>query len=130
MNESELKLFLAKAAIIDKRNVDVATLKHWGEILGDITYLEANAALIETRRTMAPNEYLVPSHITRKVYAWRNQYANSHPRNPGTRGLTYVQELRTYLPPEYVEGALRDYYAARGIAYEHTARPQLSGGGE
>jgi hypothetical protein len=127
VNENELKLLLAKAAIIDKRNVDVATLKHWAEILGDISYLEANAALIETRRTMAPGEYLVPSHITRKVYGWRNQYANSHPENPGTQALVYVQELRTYLPSAYVESALRDYWAAKGIAYDQQARPQISG---
>jgi len=128
MNENELKLFLAKAAIIDKRNVDLATLKHWGEILGDITYHEANAALIATRRTMQPSEYLVPSHITRKVYAWRNQYANSHPNAPATQGLTFVQELGTYIPPDYVAGALQSYHAARGIRYDHNARPQISGG--
>lgn len=126
MNEQELKLFLAKAAIIDKRNVDLATLKHWGEILGDITYHEANAALIASRRTMQPNEYLVPSHITRKVYGWRNQYANSHPEKPGTKGLTYVQELGTYLAPDHVGPALERYHHERGITYDHHALPTPS----
>lgn len=128
MNENELKMFLARAAIIDKRNVDQATILHWGEILGDITYLEANAALVAVRRTMEPREYLVPSHITRKVYKWRSAYADAHPENPGTKGLTYVPELGTYYAPQDAGRALQSYYATRGITYTPNAVPTTSNG--
>lgn len=108
MNDKELQLFLAKAAIIDKRNVDRATILHWAEVLGDITYLEANAALIHVRRTIDPKVYLVPSHITRKVYAWRDEYARSHPANPGTQGLVYVRELGQYMTTQDAGRALAE----------------------
>lgn len=110
MTEQELKMFLAKAAIIDKRSIDQATLLHWGEILGDISYLEASAALIQARRTMKPGEYLVPSHITLPVYKWRDQHAMGHPQNPGTRGLVYVADLGQYLPPSEVPEALNRHH--------------------
>lgn len=124
MTEKELQMLLAKASIIDKRNVDRVTLLHWGEILGDITYLEANAALVQVRRTIDPKTYLVPSHITRIVYGWREEHAKANPDSPGTYGLVYVSELRKYLYPHEVDGALAAYQKSRGISQARTANKQ------
>lgn len=125
MTPEELKLFLAKAAVIDKRIVDPLTLQVWSEILGDISYLEADAALKSHRRG-SPGVYLEPGHITRKVYAWRNQHASANPNKPGTQGLVFVAEMGKYLAPEDVTQALEIYRVTRGT----TARPQLSGGSQ
>lgn len=96
MTSDELRKLLAKVAVFDNRRVDAATLLAWNEVLGDITYAEADSALIAARQTMRPETYLMPAHITRIVMERRDRF---HMRNDGRdrRSLTWSHNEGRYI---------------------------------
>lgn len=73
MLKSETAQLLGKAALIDNRTVDAATVEAWHEVIGHIDYDVALAALTIHRRTSS--DYLVPAHITANLRKAREQRA-------------------------------------------------------
>lgn len=59
LNEAE-KLLIEMSAI-DNRIVSDLAITAWAEVLGDMTYADARAALLEHRRTSS--EYVTPAHL-------------------------------------------------------------------
>lgn len=73
MLKSETAMLLAKAALIDNRNIDQATVEAWHEIISDIDYADALQAITNHRREST--EYLTPAHIVagaKKIRAERS----------------------------------------------------------
>lgn len=73
MNISETAKILAKAQLIDNRQVDPQTIKAWHEIVGHLDYRDAMTAL-NTHRAES-TDYLTPAHIiaqARKARRARN----------------------------------------------------------
>lgn len=61
MTREEVGHILTKAAMIDNRAVTPALIQAWHELIGDIDYADAMAALNYHRANST--EYLVPAHI-------------------------------------------------------------------
>lgn len=61
MTPDETKNLLAKAALIDNRTVDLATIAAWHEAIGHLEFHDAMKALTLHRQRSA--DYLMPSHI-------------------------------------------------------------------
>lgn len=73
MQKSEIAQLLAKAALLDNRKIDAATVEAWHEIIGHIDYPDALAALTIHRRTSS--DYLMPAHILGNLRAAREARA-------------------------------------------------------
>lgn len=67
MLKSETAKLLAKAALVDNRNIDRLTIEAWHEIVGHLDYHDAIEAL--TRHRATSTDYLVPAHIVQGVQA-------------------------------------------------------------
>lgn len=74
MTPDETKQVLAKAALVDNRTVDLATIRVWHEAIGHLDYRTALAALDRHRATST--EYLVPAHINEHAKLVRQQLAH------------------------------------------------------
>lgn len=61
MNTSELRLLVAKIAIIDNRKVDGLVLDEWFEDVGDLDFGLSIEAVKRHRRDST--EYLTPAHV-------------------------------------------------------------------
>ena len=73
MQKSEVAQLLAKAALIDNRRIDAATVEAWHEVIGHVPYDVALTALTIHRRTSS--EYLMPAHIIANLRKARDQQA-------------------------------------------------------
>lgn len=73
MNTQEVSLLLARIQVLDNRQVDELTIQAWEELLHDVTYEDAVAAVNDHFRTSP--EYLKPFHIVRqaRVFAQRRR---------------------------------------------------------
>ncbi len=65
MNREEIGHLLTKAAVIDNRTVTPVLIQSWHELLHDLDYTDAMAALAYHR--IHSTEYLVPAHIAAGV---------------------------------------------------------------
>lgn len=70
MNFEETSAIIAKAKHVDNRHVDAGMVLAWNEILGDLSYEDANRALIVFRRER-PGVYLEPGHLLEISATWR-----------------------------------------------------------
>jgi hypothetical protein len=59
---TEMGVLLAKVQLGDNRDVDELVLAYWHELIGDMTFEEANLALRRFRRER-PGVYLEPGHL-------------------------------------------------------------------
>jgi hypothetical protein len=96
MLKSEVAQLLAKAALIDNRKIDAATVETWHELIGHVDYDTAMAALTIHRRTSS--EYLLPSHIIANLRKAREKQTiaeakaraiTATPNHPPTNPNTY-----------------------------------------
>lgn len=79
MNRAEAAAIYAKASLIDHRRADdpqaaAAAVLAWHEILADLTFEDANRALIQFRREQ-PGVYLEPGHLVQISAPWRRDRA-------------------------------------------------------
>ncbi|WP_427017831.1 hypothetical protein ACQCSX_04250 [Pseudarthrobacter sp. P1] len=65
MTPDQTKQLLAKAALIDNRNIDLETIRAWHEIIGHLDYPTALTALTIHRQESA--DYLQPAHIITNI---------------------------------------------------------------
>lgn len=72
MNIAETGRVLAKAAAIDNRDVGQAAVLAWHEILAEVDYADALAA-VSRHRIEAPDVYLQPGHVRRLVRIIRDE---------------------------------------------------------
>lgn len=120
MNIEQTAAVLAKAAAIDNRGQSDAAILAWYEVIGDLDYQDAMAAVSEHRRSS--DEYLMPIHIRRIVAASK----------PTTADL--VAELRTRAECEHGVPGGKEMHPVGGEPLcpfcRHARRRQLGGGGE
>lgn len=64
MNIEQVSHVLAKAAAVDNRDVGRAAVLAWNEVIGDLDFEDALAAVTRHRRE-SPGVYLEPGHIRR-----------------------------------------------------------------
>lgn len=104
MLKSETAQLLGKAALIDNRKVDAATVEAWHEIIGHIDYQTAMAALT-IHRGSSP-DYLQPAHIIAKLAKARNQRALEAGRS---RALDPPRPSPRTKMPEWFREALANF---------------------
>lgn len=104
MLKSETAQLLGKAALIDNRKVDAATVEAWHEVIGHIDYGTALAALTIHRGTSA--DYLMPAHITANLGKARNQRAIAESRN---RALDPPRPSPRTKMPEWFRDAIANF---------------------
>lgn len=119
MLKSETATLLGKAALIDNRKVDAATVEAWHEVIGHIDYRTALAALT-IHRASSP-DYLQPAHIIANLAKARNQRALEASRNraldpPGP-------EPRTKMPAWFREALANFGKAPEERTKHHEAAP-------
>lgn len=79
MNREEAAAIYAKASLIDHRRSDdrqvvAATVLAWHEILADLTFEDANRALVIFRQEK-PGVYLEPGYLVQISAPWRRDRA-------------------------------------------------------
>lgn len=104
MLKSETAQLLGKAALIDNRKVDSATVEAWHEIIGHIDYPVALIALTIHRRTSA--DYLQPAHIVANLKRARDERATETNR---TRALNPPRPQPASKMPEWFRDKLASF---------------------
>jgi hypothetical protein len=61
VNIGETARILAKAQLVDNRQITELVIKEWHEVIGHLFYEDAYNAVTEHRRTST--EYLLPGHV-------------------------------------------------------------------
>jgi hypothetical protein len=102
--KSETAQLLGKAALIDNRKVDAATVEAWHEIIGHIDYRTALTSLTIHRASSA--EYLQPAHIIANLRKARDQRAIEASRN---RALDPPRPSPRTKMPEWFREALANF---------------------
>ena len=121
MLKSETAQLLGKAALIDNRKVDAATVEAWHEIIGHIDYQTALAALTIHRANSA--EYLQPAHIIANISKARNQRALEASRN---RALDPPRPSPRTKMPEWFREALANFGKTPDERNQEAARKAAS----
>ncbi|QWY79703.1 hypothetical protein PP637_gp75 [Arthrobacter phage Persistence] len=104
MLKSEVAQLLAKAALIDNRKIDAATVEAWHEVIGHVDYDVAMAALTIHRR--ASSEYLMPAHIIANLRKARDMRAVEASRQ---RALDPPKPQPRTKMPEWFREALANF---------------------
>lgn len=104
MLKSEVAQLLAKAALIDNRKVDAATVEAWHEVIGHVDYNVALLALTLHRRTSS--EYLMPAHIISNLRKARDQIAIESSRQ---RALDPPKPAPRTKMPEWFRDAIANF---------------------
>lgn len=89
MNIEQTSFVLAKAAAIDNRNQSDAAILAWHEIIGDLDYRDALAA-VTRHRIDSPDVYLQPGHVLRLAAQVRKE------RQDRERADEQQRELEAY----------------------------------
>jgi len=66
MLKSQTAELLAIAAAVDNRKPTPAMLSAWHDVVGDVEYEDARAALVSHRKN-SPGVYLEPGHIVKEI---------------------------------------------------------------
>lgn len=103
MEIRETGRILAKAAIIDNRNIDEMTIAAWHEIIGHLDYRDAITALDTHRREST--EYLQPAHIVAGARKAREAREAQQRRAIATN----PQPTHRAKPPAWFREFLNDY---------------------
>lgn len=77
MTRNEVTAVLARCASYDRRTVGAADVTAWLLVLGDLTYAECDAAVIDYYRSN--REWIMPSDIRHRVLHERRQWLMAHP---------------------------------------------------
>ena len=77
MRKDELALVLTKAAAFDYRNISEADVEAWMLVIGDLTFAECDAAVVEYYKEN--RERIMPSDIRQRVMGARQQWLADHP---------------------------------------------------
>lgn len=104
MLKSEVATLLGKAALIDNRRVDPMLVEAWWEILTDVEFEDAMAAL--TRHRRESTEYLMPGHIVAGAKRARSERVTEEQRQ---RALTAGPAPRPSPAPEWFREFLNNY---------------------
>jgi hypothetical protein len=104
MLKSEVAQLLAKAALIDNRKIDAATVEAWHEVIGHVDYDVALLALTIHRRTSS--EYLMPAHIIANLRKARDQQSVEANRK---RALDPPKPAARTKVPEWFRDAIANF---------------------
>lgn len=77
MTRNEVVAVLARCTSFDRRTVGQADVTSWLLVLGDLTYPECDAAVVDYYKT--ETSWIMPAHIRRRVMAGREQWLNENP---------------------------------------------------
>jgi hypothetical protein len=81
MDKRETEQLLIQASAIDSRRVIEPVVIAWQAILADITYADAQRALVQHRRDH-PSVYLEPGHIVQQVRIARQRHQEVYGIHP------------------------------------------------
>lgn len=84
MNHDETEALLIRASVIDSRKITPSMVDVWQEILANVDFTAAKAALVAHRREH-PGVYLEPGHIRQQVIVALDRERarrGPHPRPP------------------------------------------------
>lgn len=85
MNKSDTAKLLAKAALIDRRTIDVSDVEAWHEAVGHLDARDAMAAL--TLHRQRSSDYLQPAHIIALARESRRDREHDEARERAKRAL-------------------------------------------
>jgi hypothetical protein len=113
VNIAETARILAKAQLVDNRQITELVIKEWHEVIGHLFYEDAYKAVTEHRRTST--DYLQPAHVVagaRRAREARERESKRSLALPGGNQIT--------LPPKRVWDAM-----VRAAIEDHrTTRPE------
>ena len=116
MDKRETEQLLIQASAIDSRRVVEPAVIAWQAILSDITYADAQRALVQHRRDQ-PGVYLEPGHIVQQVRIARQRHREVHgihpPPPPGQRWAVQA-----------IEGMPNDLSDARAVTVTDPTRKE------
>jgi hypothetical protein len=75
VNRADTAKLLALVAAIDSRIIEEATIITWHQILADVTFSDAHAAVIEHKRESV--DYLQPAHIVQRAQVMADRRAQA-----------------------------------------------------
>lgn len=108
MNIGQTAAVLAKVQLVDNRAAEdqELLLREWHDIIGDLDFEDAIAAVREHRRTST--EYLQPAHLVAIVRSWHDEVAELN-------RVTYEQKRAWLAPLGITVEAFDADAAARGV---------------
>lgn len=102
MTREEASVIISKIMLLDNRKAGETPqeaalyVEHWYEILHDISFQDANRALIEHRKNS--NEYIMPFHI--------RQYAKKYAHNRAIKAKPQAQVDLALIHNDYIRSQL------------------------
>lgn len=125
MNLAETSALLTHIATLDNRRVDDAVVRGWHEILDDVTYDDARAAVVEHFGTSPA--YLMPAHVRLGAKARVADRARiAREAEERSQRLQLEQDPRRGGPPERVSDVMARYLALLPKGHpEKLRRPEM-----